>query len=130
MRRIEEDILDIASKLSDGFTSRDMREFMSARGYRTDNNSIPAKLNELHGAGFLFFLTKKEGRFFRYYHHKYRDSFSLEERHDVPLSQDSWEEMADELAVGLLMVVQGFFTKEKALDVLNRYNTMKDSYNG
>lgn len=128
--RTEEDILEIASKLEDGFTSRDMREYMAARGYPTDTNTIPAKLNELHTAQQLFFLKKKEGRFFRYYHNKYRTKFDSSERHDLPLFQDSWAGMAEELAAALLMSVQGLLPKTAAMDLFNRYNKMRDNDDG
>lgn len=128
--KTEEDILDIASKLEDGFTSRDMREYMAGRGYPTDTNTIPAKLNELHSAQQLFFLRKKEGRFFRYYHHKYRNKFDTSERHDLPLFQDSWAAIAEEFAAALLMSIQGVLTKDAALDLFMRYNKMRDDYDG
>lgn len=125
--RTEEDILEIALKLEDGFTSRDMREHMAARGYPTDTNTIPAKLNELHAAQQLFFLKKREGRFYRYYHHTYRTKFDLCERHDLPLFQDSWVGMADELATALLLSVQGLLSKNTAVELLNQYNKMRDN---
>lgn len=130
MRHIEEDVLDIASKFDEGFISRDMREMMGERGYPTETNTIPAKLHELHAAGLLFFLKKKEGRFFRYYHHKYRDNFSADERHDSPLFQDSWEAMAEELAVALFLNIQGLLTNDASRDLLHRYNKMRDDYDG
>jgi hypothetical protein len=129
MRRIEELILEIAEKQEKGFLSRDMKEFLDGRGFKRGDNSVSATLTDLHGAGFLFYLKTKENRFCRYFHHKYRDNFNPEERYDKPVPQTNWAKIAEELSDVLTSALVGTATKFQIIEILEKYNNMKDSQN-
>jgi hypothetical protein len=130
MSKFAEDLLLLAETQDNGFTSRDMKELMEPLGYASSTNSVSASLHQLHASQHVFFLKKKEGSFFRYYHSKYRGNFSPDERHDLPLPQSNWVNMSQELATALLLSIQGDLSRAYAKDLLKRYDKMREKYDG
>lgn len=94
LKPIDVEILSVVEKYPDGITSKDVNEVLDGRGIERGRNTVNAELNLLHEAGHVFYLAKKHGKVRIYLHDRYRNNYTVKDRHDKPIPQTKWERAA------------------------------------